>query len=284
VLTLARAALWALIPAELVVLVLLFSGVTLPAFIGRTVEAIAVAALILVVVTAYRGYRGYRGRRRLGNRRKTAAKATYAELVPVKVRRILGFDTAGAVSLVLWVMRRRHGVPPGAVAMPYSGAQTTAMSLFLFAMVIELVGIDLLFRHFGWPEPLRIAILVIDGYSVLVVLAVIAACITRPHVISDDEVRVRYGAFFDLRIPKSLVTSVRRVSSMSERGLVRVEGEELSVVVSSQTNLVLELSEPVTAVRPLGQPVEVRAVRFFADDPNAALRTLTPAARATRRP
>ncbi|MFC4052999.1 hypothetical protein ACFOY4_25210 [Actinomadura syzygii] len=36
------------------------------------------------------------------------------ELVPYPVRRIVGFDAKGLVSIVLLVARRRHGVPKGA--------------------------------------------------------------------------------------------------------------------------------------------------------------------------
>lgn len=203
------------------------------------------------------------------------ARRTAAALAPPWVRRILGFDLKGLVSLVLWAGRRRHGVPPGAVAVSYSGAQTMTMAAFLFALVVELAVADVVLREFGAPPALRTTILVIDGYSVLLVLAVIAACVTRPHVVTGDQVRLRYGVFFDLTIPRGLITGVRGVRGSDEKGLVRVEGDGLSIAVAAQTNLVLELSEKITAVRPLGGRAGIRSVRFFADDPGAAMRALT---------
>jgi hypothetical protein len=110
----------------------------------------------------------------------------------------------------------------------------------------------------------------------------LAASITRPHVVTDQEVRVRYGAFFDLRVPRDRIAAVRRAGNHNESGMVTVAGDQLAVAVSSQTNLVLDLTEPVTVVRPLGRQALVRTVRFFADDPVAAYAALRPAAEPTQ--
>jgi len=196
-----------------------------------------------------------------------------ARLVGV-ARRLMEFDAKGMVSLVLWALRRRDGVPPGATAAPYSGAETPAMLMWLIAMVVELIGLEVLLRALDVPTVLRTVVLVIDAYSVLIVLAVIAACVTRPHVVTPEELRIRYGAFFDLRVPRTLITDVRRVRNFDESGWIRVDGDVLAVAVGSQTNVVVELSEPVVAVRPLGARVRVRTVRFYADDPRAVCTAL----------
>ncbi|HEY6798270.1 MAG TPA: hypothetical protein VI248_26630 [Kineosporiaceae bacterium] len=91
------------------------------------------------------------------------------------------------------------------------------------------------------------------------------------------ELRVRYGAFFDLRIPRDRIAGVRSAHAGKDSHLVTVDGEELGVRVASMTNLVVELVEPVTAVRPLGGQVQVRTVRWYADDPRRALAALRPA-------
>ncbi|WP_204048088.1 hypothetical protein [Microbispora siamensis] len=65
-----------------------------------------------------------------------------------------------------------------------------------------------------------------------------------------------------------------------EKRLVRLSGGELALAVSSQTNIAVDLREPMevprprrpwTAVRPAAT---VRRVRFFAGDPAAALRAV----------
>ncbi|QYC42024.1 hypothetical protein Nocox_22100 [Nonomuraea coxensis DSM 45129] len=267
----ARAVLFAVVPAELVLATLLVSGVPLPLPVVAVAEMVVVAVLVLEAVAAYRLFAAAR---RAGADRWTALRAAYEQLVPEQVRRIAGFDMKGVISLALWVARRRHGVPEGAAAVSYSRAQTLTMVIFLGAMVVELVGAEVLLRAFGAPAGLRAVVLVADAYTVLIVLAVIAACVTRPHVVSDDEVRIRYGAFFDLRVPRERIAGVRHVRNYNESGTVKVDGDRLAVAVASQTNLVLELTEPVTAVRPLGRRAEVRTIRLFADDPTAALTVL----------
>ncbi|TYK47198.1 hypothetical protein [Actinomadura decatromicini] len=199
------------------------------------------------------------------------------KLVPYPVRRIVGFDAKGLVSIVLLVARRRHGVPKGAVALSYSGAQTTLQLAFLFAMLLETVVVELLLRGVDAPGALRGAVLMIDVYSILIVVAVIAACVTRPHVLSDGELRIRYGAFFDLRVPRGSISAVRVARNYDERGMVRIGDGKLSVAVAAQTNVIVELDAPITVVRPLGGRDTARTIRFYADDP-AALATAFPEA------
>lgn len=67
---------------------------------------------------------------------------------------------------------------------------------------------------------------------------------------------------------------MRIAHNYDERGMVSVEEGRLAVAVSSRTNLVVELAEPVTAVRPLGSEARVTAVRFFCDEPGIALEAL----------
>ena len=83
----ARAALFAVVPAELLLVVLLASGVALPGPLVVSAEAAVVAVAVLEIVTAYRLFRdGRRG----GSDRRTALRAAVHRLVPVQVRRIVG--------------------------------------------------------------------------------------------------------------------------------------------------------------------------------------------------
>ncbi|HET9518487.1 MAG TPA: hypothetical protein VFO77_12250 [Actinoplanes sp.] len=210
--------------------------------------------------------------------RAAALRGAFERVVPEKVRRIMGFDAKGMVSLVLWVGGRRHGVPAGGVARSYHREQLVLMFGFLFACVIELVGVEILLRSLQAPAGLRMAVLALDAYGILIALAVIASYVTRPHVVTPDELRVRYGAFFDLRIPRRLVVGVQHQRNYNETGMIKSDGECLALAANSQTNLIVELAEPVVAVRPLGRREHVRVLRFFADDPAAAVAALRPAA------
>ncbi|MGW4471066.1 hypothetical protein ACWENQ_15455 [Nonomuraea sp. NPDC004354] len=265
-LRLARAALYTAIPAELLLAVLLVSGVPLPTPVMVATEAVVAGVLALEAVTAYRLYRTARG---AGADRRAALRDTVDALVPVKVRKLLEFELSGMASLFLWVARRRHGVPPGARAVPYSKEQSTTLMIMLFVMVVETVGIDLLLAALDVPTAVRVTVLVLDLYGILFALAFAAACVTRPHVVTDEELRVRFGAYFDLRIPRELITSVRVSRNYNETGMIHVAGGRLSVAVGSQTNVVVELAAPITVTRPLGARETVTSVRFFADTPHA---------------
>jgi hypothetical protein len=196
--------------------------------------------------------------------------------LPEVVRRIVGFDVKGMKSLGLWVLRRRDGVPPGAIEVTYSRAQSMTMMIMLGMMAVETVAVELLLRAMDVPAWVRLPVLVLDVYGLLIGLAVVAACVTRPHVVTAGELRVRYGAFLDVRIPRELISSVRVVRSYNESGLISVADDRLTVAVSSQVNVVVELSESITIVRPMGRTAEVGKVRFFADAPAVVQSALLP--------
>ncbi|GAA4572826.1 hypothetical protein GCM10023193_65120 [Planotetraspora kaengkrachanensis] len=180
----------------------------------------------------------------------------------------------GMASIVPWVLRRRDGVPPGATAVPYAREQTPTLLIVVFLMALEAGAVEVLLRAWDVPAALRLAVLAVDLYSVVIGLAIAAACATRPHVVSPTELRIRYGVFFDLRLRRETITSVRPMRAYDESGVVTVKDGRLGVAVSSQTNIIVELAEPVTVTRPLGRRADVTQIRFFADDPAAALAAL----------
>ncbi len=265
-LRLARAALFAVPPAEFLLTVLLLSGVPLPAPVTAAAEVVVVAVFALEAVTAHRLFRA---ERRAGATRRAAAGATLRRLVPPLVLRLVEFDTKGTISLFLWVTGRRHGVPKGATPLPYVREQTPAMLIMIFVMVVDTVATDLLLGAFGTPPALRVIVLVLDVYSVLIVVAILAACATRPHVISPTELRIRYGAFFDLRVPRAQIAAISLARNYNERGMVRVENGRLAVSVSNQTNVAVTLTRPITVTRPLGGTGEATTIHFFTDAPAA---------------
>ncbi|GAA1007447.1 hypothetical protein Aple_018410 [Acrocarpospora pleiomorpha] len=191
------------------------------------------------------------------------------------IRRIAGFDAKGMVSLVLWALRRRNGVPPGSVEVTYAKEQTTTFVIFLILMALETVVLDVILRAIDAPEAVRLPVLFLDLYGILIGLAVVAACVTRPHVVTATELRLRYGAFFDLRIPRGQIATIRLSRNYNENGMVTVTGDRLSLAVSSQTNMIVNLTDPITITRPLGRQAQVTTIRFFADDPTTALTELS---------
>ncbi|MCD9587275.1 MULTISPECIES: hypothetical protein [Streptomyces] len=211
------------------------------------------------------------------NRRiaRTAERATGAleKLVPAIVRRLIRHEIRALHSLWLWVLRRRHQIPEGALAFPYTGPQTAMMYGMLFVSVIETIALALVIP---WPVVHRI-LLVIDVYGVVLILALHAACVVRPHVVGPDgSLRIRYGVLFDLRVPAATIATARVDRRYPDGRLVRVSADGvLDLSVGSQTTVTVELAEPVAFVRPLGARGSARTLRFHVDDPREAVAALT---------
>ncbi|MEI5131542.1 hypothetical protein RB199_04425 [Streptomyces libani] len=111
--------------------------------------------------------------------------------------------------------------------------------------------------------------LFVDVYTVLTVLGLQAAAVTRPHVLGAEVLRLRDGARREIRIPLERIASVRydlRFTKERDKN-----GDVAELAVGGQTSVTVELSEPVVAVRLLGQRETLRTVRFHADEARAAV-------------
>ncbi|MCX5196989.1 hypothetical protein OOK31_24350 [Streptomyces sp. NBC_00249] len=263
----ARLAAAVVIPGELVLVVCLAAGLRPPGPLLVAAEVLVLGALALEAGVLWSLYAAARaGGARPGAARREAVRAA----VPEQVRRLLLHELRATASLGRWALRRRYGVRPGDLAAAYTGPQTAMMYGLLFVSVIETVALAVLIP---WPAVHRV-MLVLDVYGVLVLLALHAACVTRPHVVRPDgTLRIRYGALFDLTVPREAVASVRVERRYPEGRLVTLSGEDgdgvLDLIVGSQTTVTLELHRPLEFRRPLGARAFARTIRFHADDPRA---------------
>ncbi|MCX4772921.1 hypothetical protein [Streptomyces sp. NBC_01285] len=267
----ARLVVAGVVPAELALGICLLAGVRIPAAVLIGAEAAVLAALVLEAVVLGRLWRAGR---RAGAGRREAMGAALRTVVPEGVHRLVGHEMRALHSLGLWLLRRRHAVPKGALAAPYTGPQTAMMYGLLFVSVVETVMLALLIP---WPVVHRI-LLVVDVYGVLLVLALHASCVVRPHVVgADGSLRIRYGALFDLRVPAAAIASVRVERRYPEGKSLRLHPDGvLDLAVGGQTTVTVELTAPAGFVRPLGGRGQAHAVRFHADDPRSVVAALTP--------
>lgn len=268
--------LWVMVPAEITLVVCLLAGVDVPAPVVWTAEAVV---LTLVAVEAVLVRRHYKAALRAGAGRRAALARAVEAAVPATARRLLVNEARGVTSLVRWVARRRHGVREGDLAAAYTGPQTAMMYGLLFVSVVETVALAMLIP---WPL-VHLIVLVLDVYGLLMVLALHAACVTRPHVVgADGSLRVRWGALFDMRIGSGQIASARVERRYPDGALIRIDepGGTLDLIVGGQTTVRVELTGPVGFVRPMGKRGTATVVRFHADDPAALVAALTRAAKA----
>lgn len=162
------------------------------------------------------------------------------------------------VGLGLWVARRRNGVGSG-TGFGYSRGQGTMMLGFGFVIVIESITMSVLLRNH--PAVQRVWFTV-DVYTLVLIIGMHAASVVRPHVLDAGHLRVRRAAHVDLRIPLENIAHVRRELRTTHE---RADGE-LNLAIGAQTNVTLELTEPVTHFTFLGRRQDVRLVRLHADE------------------
>ncbi|WP_436772810.1 hypothetical protein [Yinghuangia sp. YIM S09857] len=193
---------------------------------------------------------------------------------PFPVRRLLRFliryEGRAMLSLWFWITRRRHGVRPGDVAVGYAREQRPIILAFLFVSIVEAVAFFVLIP---WPT-VHLILLIVDVQTTEMILAVLAAQSTRPHVVSATELRIRNGAAFDLRVPRTSVVSARVARRWDHEGTVKVANGEMALALSHQTNVLVQLSEPVAVPGWRGPRGEAKTLRVYADRPEEMVEAL----------
>jgi hypothetical protein len=194
------------------------------------------------------------------------------------LRRLAAHEGRWQRSLLWWVARRRIGVAPGERALGYAAAQAALIYGLTFVCVVETVGMGVLLA--GEPA-VHGVLLVLDVYTVLMVLGLQASAVTRPHVLGAGALRLRDGARRELRIPLGRIASVRHDLRFSREKTRTVDGAAegatagvAEFAVGGQTSVTIELTEPVVLEGLLGRRTTVGTVRFHADDARAAVRAL----------
>ncbi|WP_327399926.1 hypothetical protein OG194_06730 [Streptomyces sp. NBC_01288] len=247
------------VPAQLALAICLFSGVPVP-------DAVLLGGnLLLLVLLGAEAYVWLR-LRRLGLSRRQA----FERLVPQGVARYVAHEARIMASLVRWVVRRPHGVGEADGVFPHARDQAAMMYGLTFVCVAETVALSFLLAR--WPV-VHAVLLVVDVYTVLFVLGMHAAAVTRPHVLAGGVLRMRQAANVDIRVPVDRIAAFRRESLFTH---AKKDGE-LNLPIGSQTSLTLELTEPVNAPKLLGAPRLVRVIRLHADDPKSLYDAVTQA-------
>ena len=245
------------VPAQLTLMACLFSGVPVP-------DAVLLGGKVLLLILLAAEAHVWLRLRRLGLSRRQAL----ARLVPERLARYVAHEARILASLVRWIARRPHGVGEADGVFPHARDQAAMMYGLTFVCVAETVVLSFLLAR--WPV-VHAVLLVVDVYTVLFVLGMHAAAVTRPHVLTGGILRVRQAAHVDLLIPLAQIASFRRETRFTHE---KKDGE-LNLPIGSQTSLTLELTEPVNAPKLLGAPRLVRVIRLHADDPKSLYDAVT---------
>lgn len=265
-----RWALITLVAVRLALLVCLASGADIPSPALRALEATTLVPLTACVIYFGGDYR----RHRADLPRRAAVSAALDATVPPAFRRLAVHEVRLFTSFLRWVGRRGpQGVGPGDLPVRYAAGQAGIIIGFLIASIVETVALALVIP---WPVS-RGIVLVVDLWGVYFVVALQASCIVRPHIVgADGSLRLRYGALSDIRVPAAQIARARIEQRFDRGGPLKQHPDgALDLGMGGQTMLTVELTEPVRYTRPLGKQAEAHVLRFYADNPGAAVAALT---------
>ena len=271
-----RAMRWATPVVLVVLLVLVLTGWLSP---GEAIVALVVVEAAMALAALLQGATGvwsYRTARRGGADREAAFEAAARTALPGPIATAVLHEATLVHSLLLWVRGRQHGVPPGAVAIPYGRDGRAVGIALLVVSFVELVVVELVIP---WPT-VRLVLLLLGVYGALIVLGFIAGPIVRPHVLTEDSLRLRASTWADVTLPLDTIARASQRRGGAD-GILAFTGTTLVLAVDDQTQLHLELDGSRT-FRQGRRSGSADSVRFSADDPAAAANAITAAIRASR--
>lgn len=189
------------------------------------------------------------------------------------VRRLVAAEFRLYGTVVPWLLRRSDA-PPRTAAFGYAGVIRPVLWAFIVVSAIEVVVLHVLIP---WPV-VRLIADVVSVWGLFWMVALTASLGTRPHLVGDGGLRIRYGVTADVTVPWDAVGAVaeRRRSREKSRAVQldrSPQGTVLNVVVGSQTTVDVTLRRPLEVDLPAGRETVV-AIRLHADDARGLVRAV----------
>ena len=172
-------------------------------------------------------------------------------------------------SLGRWIARRPD-VPAHATAIGYAQLVGPMLWLWIFGSATEVVVVEVVLRAVDarWSEAVRLPLLVVGVWGVLWMLGLMAAYRVRPHLLTQDRLRIRNSARTWVDVPLDAVASTH-TTEHELPGVIRAVHHKdglLLVGVSSRTNLELALTGP-TVLRTSKGEMTADRVGLWVDEP-----------------
>jgi hypothetical protein len=170
-------------------------------------------------------------------------------------------------AFLLWCCGRKS-IPSGTEPWGYARLVTPMLWLWVFGSAVEVVVFHVIIPWDG----IRLIVDIISVWGLVWMLGCLAANRTRPHLISDYELRVRSGVYHDLVIPREAIASAKTGEADLPSAMKMLHWEErdsgghLSIGVSGRTNATLHLHGPTPIVTAKGVLI-ARTVSLWVDEP-----------------
>jgi hypothetical protein len=183
------------------------------------------------------------------------------ELVEVeRAAEVIAYEAA-----VLWyavVGGGRHGMPPSADAFGVrrrSGYGPVLVGLF-FALVAEAIAVHLLVRR--WSVVAAWILTILTAYAALWLIGDFRALGRRSILVTGDELIVRLGLRWTVRVPLDRIRAVRAARGQEPPG-----SDHLRAVILGAERQVVELDSEVVATGLYGIRRRIRSIGLSVDEP-----------------
>jgi hypothetical protein len=133
--------------------------------------------------------------------------------------------------------------------------QADLLGALTIGCVLELLPLHLLLKH--WSSSLAWTATGVGLYGVIWLIGMARAIQLRPVLVAPDYLLLRYGLLFELRVPKAMLTRVRRAD---------VGDRVFAVPRKSQPTICIELAEYMDAEGPFGIRKRVNRIAITPDD------------------
>ncbi len=271
--TILRRVLFALVPLELALVILIAAGVTIPNSVRVVILTLLTATL---VAEASAWTLSFVRRRRSGLSVVAAAMDATRHVIGERLWGFIRAEFSLVPSLGRLVLRR-PSIRPGSVAVTYHRESAAMMWAMTGVILLEIVAFHVLIP---WPT-IRVIALVLSVYSLIWVVGFIAGFAVYPHLLDTQTLRVRHGPTVEVAVPLAQVERIdHRARDLTGVRSIRyddspqaLEGPALHIAQGGRTNLDLTLTEAVGGW-PAAQGRKVGRLHFWADDPQTLIQSL----------
>lgn len=183
------------------------------------------------------------------------------EILPLRaVSEAIAFEMA-VVYFSLFAWRRRPHAPSGARVFSYhrtSGYGALGFA-FLIVTLAEAIPVHLLVTR--WSPRGAWLLTVLAAYGLLWFLADYRATRLRPILLDEEDLTIRTGLRWTVRIPRAHIVAIHKKGPQSELFI--------RAALPAMTPLWIELAEPVTAQGPYGKEKRAQWISLGVDDAKA---------------
>ncbi len=228
---------------------------------GALLEA---AILLLAGRQLLAAWRAYRRERAAGLDVWGALEDGLAILMPRPIARLAVLEPKLWYCLIRWAARRRPG--PATFGYARRALIGPVLLLALLTLPAELLAVELL-APWAW---LRVALGIGSAYSLCWLAGFYASLQVLPHHMGEEQLRLRFGAFAEGRVPYGQIAGIvpeRRNTPGGRDGLQAPSTGSIAYLgTGGRTDLTLQLRTPLALHGLRGETVPVRTICLAVDD------------------